>query len=203
MRLLTKYAYVRAVRHGQSISKQIQSFSQFGVPKANILADEHGDGRKSYGELLQALKKGDLLVIKTLTALGDGYDDIATEWTRITGSVGADIYVVDMPALDTRIGGDNSVVSAAVVQLLNYCADKARKQSALQAKGIQEAKERGVKFGRPMTKYSDEFVDTVNQFCRKQISLEDALCKTNMKQSSFYYHVKKLKESGLVANAQS
>lgn len=199
MRLLTKYAYARAVRHGQSISKQIQSFSQFGVPKANILADEHGDGRKSYGELLQALKKGDLLVIKTLTALGDGYDDIATEWTRITGSVGADIYVVDMPALDTRIGEDNSVVSAAVVQLLNYCADKARKQSALQAKGIQEAKERGVKFGRPQKKYSEEFISAAARFKSGEITLEEALALTGMKRSSFYYHLKRAKELNYIS----
>ena len=64
-----------------------------------------------------------------------------------------------MPALDTRLGNSMEVVSSAVVQLLNFCNEKARKQSALQAKGIQSAKQRGVKFGRPPKKYSDEFVD--------------------------------------------
>lgn len=200
---MAKYAYARTLPGGQSLNKQIGIFSQFGVLKEGIYTDEKPAVRVQYGNLLEALKKGDLLVIKTLHALGDSYDSIATEWTRITSSIGADIYVADMPALDTRVEGARGTICAVVVQLLNFCAEKERAHSALQAKGIQSAKERGVKFGRPMTKYSDEFVDTVNQFCRKQISLEDALCKTNMKQSSFYYHVKKLKESGLVANAQS
>lgn len=200
---MAKYAYARALPGGQSLNKQIGIFSQFGVLKEGVYTDEKPAVRVQYGNLLEALKKGDLLVIKTLHALGDSYDAIATEWTRITSSIGADIYVADMPALDTRVEGARDTICAVVVQLLNFCAEKERAHSALQAKGIQSAKERGVKFGRPMTKYSDEFVDTVNQFCRKQISLEDALCKTNMKQSSFYYHVKKLKESGLVANAQS
>ena len=191
---MAKYAYTRALQKGQSLNKQIQSFSQFGVPKGNIFTDEQPNAYGAYGELLQILKRGDLLVIKSLSALGDGYGGIATEWSRITGSVGADIYVIDMPALDTRSASDREVISAVVVQLMNFCNERARKQSTLQAKGIQAAKQRGVKFGRPPKKYSDEFIEAARRFKSGEITMKQALLLTGMKQSSFYYHIHKLEE---------
>ena len=191
---MAKYAYARALQKGQSLNKQIQSFSQFGVPRGNIFTDEQPNAYGAYGELLQILKRGDLLVIKSLSALGDGYGGIATEWSRITGSVGADIYVIDMPALDTRSASDREVISAVVVQLMNFCNERARKQSTLQAKGIQAAKQRGVKFGRPPKKYSDEFIEAARRFKSGEITMKQALLLTGMKQSSFYYHIHKLEE---------
>ena len=191
---LAKYAYARALPGGQSLNKQIGIFSQFGVLKEGIYTDDKPAARVQYGNLLEALKKGDLLVIKTLHALGDSYDAIATEWTRITSSIGADIYVADMPALDTRTAGVRDTICAVVVQLLNFCAEKERAHSALQAKGIQSAKERGVKFGRPMTKYSDEFITAVRRYKSGEISMREALTLTGLKQSSFYYHIHKMDE---------
>ena len=189
---MAKYAYARALQKGQSLNKQIQAFSQFGIQRADVFSDEQPNQRTEYGKLLDTLKRGDLLVIKTLTTLGDSYGAIATEWSRITGILGADICVLDMPALDTRLGSSMEVVSSAVVQLLNFCDEKARKQSALQAKGIQSAKQRCVKFGRPPKKYSDEFIDTARRFKAGEITMKQALDLTGMKQSSFYYHMHRL-----------
>lgn len=191
---MAKYAYARALQKGQSLNKQIQAFSQFGIQRADVFSDDQPNQRTEYGKLLNILKRGDLLVIKTLTALGDNYGAIATEWSRITGTLGVDICVLDMPALDTRLGSSMEVVSSAVVQLLNFCDEKARKQSALQAKGIQSAKQRGVKFGRPPKKYSDEFVDAARRFKSGEITMKQALVLTSMKQSSFYYHLHRLDE---------
>ena len=188
---MAKYAYARATNGGQSVLRQIQSFSQFGVGKSEIYTDEKLNTRTAYGELLQILKEGDLLVIKSLTALADGYDGMATEWTRIT-SLGVDVCVADMPAVDTRRGENRSAVIAAVAQMLSFCAEKERAHSTLQAKGIEAAKQRGVKFGRPAKQYSEEFIDAVKRFKAGEITLKQALALTGMKQSSFYYHLKRI-----------
>ena len=188
---MAKYAYARTLNGGQSLGKQIQAFAQFGVEKSAIYADEKLNTRTAYGELLQVLKKGDLVVIKSLSALSDSYEGMATEWTRLT-SLGTDVCVADMPALDTRIGENRDAIAAAVGQLLNFCAEKERAHSALQAKGIQSAKERGVKFGRPTKQYSDEFIGAVKRFKAGEITLKQALAITGMKQSSFYYHIKRV-----------
>ena len=62
----------------------------------------------------------------------------------------------------------------------------------MQAKGIEAAKQRGVKFGRPAKQYSEEFIDAVKRFKAGEITLKQALAFTGMKQSSFYYHVHRL-----------
>ena len=193
---MAKYAYARALNGGQSLNRQIQAFAQFGVEKSAIYADEKLNTRTAYGELLRVLEKGDLIVIKSLFALSDSYDGMATEWTRLT-SLGADICVADMPALDTRVGGDREAIAAAVGQLLNFCAERERAHSALQAKGIQSAKERGVRFGRPTKQYSEEFIDIARRFKAGEITMKQALALTGMKQSSFYYHIHRLESIGM------
>ena len=181
---MAKYAYARVLQKGQSLNKQLQAFSRFGIPKDNVFVDDKSGMREAYGNLIQMLKKGDLLVIKTLNALNDGYENISSDWVRIT----------DMPALDTRAGEDRKVIVAAVTQVLNYCAEKEKTQSALQAKGIESAKQRGVKFGRPPKQYSNEFIEAAKRFKSGEITMKQALVLTGMKQSSFYYHIHKMEE---------
>ena len=188
---MAKYAYARALQKGQSLNKQIQSFSQFGVPKGNIFTDEQPNSYGAYGELLQILKRGDLLVIKSLSALGDGYGGIATEWSRITSTLGVDICVLDMPALDTRLGSSKEVVSSAVIQILNFCNERARKQSTLQAKGIQAAKQRGVKFGRPAKNFPETWPDDYAAWQAGEVTAVSLYKKYGMSCTTFYSNVKK------------
>ena len=196
---MVKYAYARASQRGTSLAKQLQSFALFDVAKGNTFVDEGIGTYAAYAKLLDVLNSGDLLIIKSLSALGDDYGSISTEWSRLVGAKGADICVIDMPALDTRLGENREVVSAAVVQMLDFCMERERRNKTLQTKGIEAAKERGVKFGRPPTKYSEEFLDAVRRFKSGEISLKQALALTGMKQSNFYYHLNKLKGYGVNA----
>lgn len=54
---------------------------------------------------------------------------IIEEWTRITKQIGADIKVLDMPLLDTRIEGKNLVgkfISDVVLQVLGFVTENER-----------------------------------------------------------------------------
>ena len=198
---MAKYAYARAGSRDASFAKQLQSFALFGVPKENTFVDEDVGICAAYGRLLEVLKSDDLLVIKSLSALGDDYGSISAEWSRLAVSKGADICVIDMPALDTRKGESREAVSAAVMQVLGFCTEREQRNRALQAKGIEAAKERGVKFGRPATQYSEEFLTAIQQFKTGEITLKQALALTGMKQSNFYYHLHKW-EQGAVNRLQ-
>ncbi len=194
-----KYAYIRKTPKGILLNKQIQLFSGYGVEKENIFMDLGDTAQNCYYELIQCLKKDDLLLIKTLSALGDDYLCIANEWTRITKVIGADICVMDMPACDTRLDNSKDIVTSVVVQMLHFCAERVHSQSALQAKGIRAAKQRGVRFGRPLTKYSDEFIAAVRRYKSGEISMKEALTLTGLKQSSFYYHIHRLEKYGYLS----
>lgn len=77
-----------------------------------------------YQKLIKKLKKDDLLIIKSIDCLGGNYHMVLEEWSRITKTIGADINVLDMPLLDTRIEGKNLVgkfISDYSITSIKFC----------------------------------------------------------------------------------
>ena len=190
---MSTFAYARVSAADQNLNRQIDSFIQFGVAKRRIYADKKSGkdfDRTGYNRLLKKLKRGDLLIIKSIDRLGRNYDMIIEEWSRITRTIGADILVMDMPMLDTRVRGNDltgRLISNIVLQLLSYVAQKERENiNARQREGIASAKLRGVKFGRPLIPQPEDFSECVNAYQTRQITFEDALKITGMKKSTFY-----------------
>ena len=143
------------------------------------------------------LRRGDLLVIKSIDRLGRNYEMIIEEWRAITEKKGADILVLDMPVLDTRSKDGGLVgrfISDVVLQVLSFVAENERENMrARQAEGIRCAKARGVHFGRPRRVYSAEVVAAAEDYIAKKITLREALERTDMKKGNFYYHIRNLK----------
>ncbi|MDE6059800.1 MAG: recombinase family protein [Clostridia bacterium] len=187
------YAYARVSSADQNLDRQIDSFVNFGVEKRNIYSDKKSGKnfeRENYLKLMKKLKKGDLLIVKSIDRLGRNYDMIIEEWTRITKQVGADILVLDMPLLDTR-AHDNDLtgrlISDIVLQLLSYVAQKERENiRARQREGITSALARGVKFGRPAIPDPANLIEIAHAFLNKEMSCEEALALTGLKRSTFY-----------------
>lgn len=195
------YAYARVSARDQNLERQLASFYDFGIEKSRIFAEKKSGKdfeRKAYRRLLKRLNSGDLLVIKSIDRLGRNYRQIIEEWNRITNVIGADILVLDMPLLDTRTKADTLVgkfISDIVLQVLSFVAENERENiKARQAEGIKIAKEKGVRFGRPSFVYTDEFLSVANDYLCKRIKLKTALQLLNIKQSNFYYHIRKIKK---------
>ncbi len=94
------YGYARVSSKDQNLTRQIESFNDFGIPQQNIFAEKTSGKdfcRKEYLKLTDVLKKNDLLVIHSLDRLGRNYDQIIAEWRKINLEIGADILVLDMP----------------------------------------------------------------------------------------------------------
>lgn len=196
------YAYARVSAKEQNLQRQIAAFSEFGIEKSRIFSEKKSGKdfeRKEYKHLLQKLKGGDLLVIKSIDRLGRNYSQIIEEWNRITNIIGADILVLDMPLLDTRTKSDTLVgkfISDIVLQVLSFVAENERENNkARQAEGIKIAREKGVRFGRPSFLYTDEFLTVADDYLCKRIKLRTALQLLNIKQDNFYYHIRKLRNA--------
>ncbi|MCM1546360.1 MAG: recombinase family protein [Clostridiales bacterium] len=193
------YAYGRVSAADQNLNRQIDSFIQFGVGKAQIYTDKKSGkdfDRENYRRLKSILQSGDLLVVKSIDRLGRNYDMIIEEWADITRRIGADIFVMDMPLLDTRTNRENltgKLISDLVLQILSYVAQKERENIKVRQKeGIAAAKRRGVRFGRPEIVQPTDFTVTATQFKNGTISCEEALARTGMKKSTFYSRLKSL-----------
>ena len=191
------YAYIRVSTKHQNIDRQFEEIKALGIDDKYIYIDKESGkdfDRTKYQKLIKKLKKDNLLIIKSIDRLGRNYHMILEEWARITKTIGADIKVLDMPLLDTRIEGENLVgkfISDIVLQVLSFVAENERiniKQR--QAEGIRIAKEKGVKFGRPKSTLPPNTNDILDKYINKELTNLEAAKLIGVSRGTFFRLVK-------------
>lgn len=192
-----KYGYVRVSSESQNTARQMEEMYKLGLSDDFIFIDKLSGKdfeRKNYKVLKNILKKGDLLIIKSIDRLGRNYDMIITEWKDITKVIEADIYVIDFPLLDTRIDNRNLVgkfISDIFLQVLSFVSQNERENiKKRQAEGIRIAKEKGIHLGRPKYKLPNNFEEIVRRYHNKEITNIEAANMLNMTKSTFIKYSK-------------
>ena len=188
----TIYGYVRVSTKEQCEDRQMIALRQFPVHERNIFMDKLSGrdfNRPKYRSLLRRLKRGDVLVVKSLDRLGRNYEEILEQWRRITKEKRADIVVLDMPLLDTRERGKGLIgafVADLVLQILSYVAQTERENiRQRQMEGIAAAKLRGVRFGRPRKSVPPEFAELKAEWERGELSSREAARQLKIAQDTF------------------
>ncbi len=186
------YGYVRVSSTDQNEDRQMLALRQVGVADQNIFMDKQSGKdfeRPNYKKLLRKLKGGDLLYVLSIDRLGRNYNEILEQWRVLTKEKDIDICVLDMPLLDTRNGKDlmGTFIADLVLQILSFVAQNERENiRKRQAEGIAAARLKGVKFGRPEVVVPDNFGETVKLWEKGQITFDEALHRTQMKEATFY-----------------
>lgn len=197
------YGYVRVSSITQNIDRQMEEMFKHGLNKKQIYVDKQSGkdfNRENYQKLKRKLKKGDLLIIKSIDRLGRNYDMIINEWANITKIIEADIFVIDFPLLDTRCENKNLMgrfIADLVLQILSFVAQNERENIKLrQAEGIRIAKEKGIHMGRPRYIITSEFIDISNKYMNKEITLNDASKSLNISRATFikYFRITQIKK---------
>lgn len=187
-----KYGYIRVSSADQNEERQIVDLREKEIPKANIYMDKQsGEGfdRPQYKRMVKKMKAGDMLYISSIDRLGRNYEEIQEQWRVLTKEIGVDIYVIDMPLLDTSQGKDlmGTFISDLILQILSFAAQNERENiRKRQAQGIAAAKAKGVKFGRPVIQVPDDFETIVSKWERREISFSTVLEECKMSSSTFY-----------------
>lgn len=193
------FGYARVSSKEQNEERQLNAFKEFGIDERDIYVDKQSGkdfNRDNYLVLKHILRENDLLVIKSIDRLGRNYNMIIEEWKDITQNTKADIVVIDMPLLDTRNNKDllGTFISDLILQILSYVAEQERifiKQR--QKEGIENALNKGVKFGRPKIEKPANFDNVINQWKKKEIKSKDAMSMLNLKPNTFYNLLKDTK----------
>lgn len=195
-----EYAYIRVSTKTQKIDRQYEKIKGLGIDDRFIYVDSESGkdfNRTNYQKLIKKLKKDDLLIVKSIDRLGRNYQMILEEWTRITKTIGADIKVLDMPLLDTRIEGRNLVgkfISDIVLQVLSFVAENERNNiKERQAEGIRIAKEKGIRFGRPKAITPPNTNEILLQFINKEITNVEAAKLIGVSRGTFFRLAKEFK----------
>ncbi len=194
--MLIGYCRVSSVQ--QNEDRQLIAMREFGVNDKNIFVDKQSGKdfeRKNYKKMYKSLKKGDVLVIKSIDRLGRSYKDILNEWQKITKNKGADIVVLDMSLLDTRNHKNllGTFICDLILQILSYVSENERVNIKLrQAEGIAAAKQRGVKFGRPKKYNAEDFADIYKRLKSGEIKKKQAMAEMGVSQVTYYRIIHKL-----------
>lgn len=188
----TTYGYARVSSRDQNLDRQLDALTDFGVERARIFADRSSGKdfeRPQWQRLVRRLAEGDTLVVKSIDRLGRDYDEILTQWRRITRERRAAVVVLDMPLLDTRRERDGItgvLIADIVLQLLSYVAQIERESiHQRQAEGIAAAQARGVRFGRPSKQRMALFEDAKRSYLNGCITRHEAAARLEVSVSTF------------------
>lgn len=192
------YGYARVSTQHQKEDRQIEALKEFGIDEENIFVDKRS-GKDFEREEYQLLKKimkrtqNNVLVIKSIDRLGRNYKQIKEEWREITQDLKTDIVVLDMPILDTRQYKDllGSFISDLVLQVLSFVAEEERTRiRSRQKEGIEIAKAKGRKFGRPKVEIPQNFEEEYKKWKRENQTAKVTMEHLGLKRTKFYMFVK-------------
>lgn len=189
--MATIYGYARVSTKEQREDRQLMAFSGMQLPEGNIYVDKQSGKdfeRPMYKRMVRKMKEDDLLYIKSIDRLGRNYEEILEQWRLLTKEKKVDIVVLDMPLLDTRRGKDlmGTFLSDVVLQILSFVAENERKNIRdRQKEGIEAAKMRGVRFGRPESPLPDNFEQLSSRWLSGEISGKKAAEMCGMPLTTF------------------
>lgn len=193
------YAYLRIVAGDKEGTDKVNFMRNIQISEENIFLDYPTKKNRNFPQyhlMLQKIKEGDILYICNFSSLGDGYKEVCEQWRILTKEKKADVVVIDMPSIDTRIenADDKSMTADVVLNMLEYvAASESNVRRSRQREGIAEAKERGILFGRPQSP-APNFAKAYNQWLNKEISVEKAADMCGLSRTTFYRRAKEAKE---------
>ena len=176
----TTYGYMRVSTREQNEDRQRIAMLESGVPEENLYLDKQSGKdfkRPGYRTLVEKLKEGDTLVIKSIDRLGRNYDEILEQWRFLTQEKRVWITVLDMPMLDTGAERDllGRLISEIMLQVLSYVAQQERDFiRQRQKEGIEAARLRGVRFGQKAMPVPENFEEIRKKWEDGQISATTA-----------------------------
>lgn len=205
---MEKYGYVRVSTREQNEARQLAALEEYHLPPGNLYIDKQSGKdfeRPAWKRLMKRLRRGDLLIVKSIDRLGRDYDEILEQWRVITKIKEADIFILDMPLLDTRAKGRDltgTFISDLVLQILSYVAQTERENiRQRQAEGIAAAKARGVTFGPERMTLPPGFPAARAAYGAGELSVRQAAKLAGMKQTSFFRQCQREREESRNENA--
>lgn len=188
------YGYARVSTREQNEDRQLEALTRFGVPEQNIIVDKASGKdteREGYQYLKrQILRKGDTLVIKELDRLSRNKADIKRELEQLK-EMGIRVKILDIPTTLTDFPPEQAwvleMINAILIEVLGAIAENERnKIRARQREGIDAAKKKNIRFGRPSHPLPENWREVIAEVrCRNKKPVE-AMRELGISRSCYY-----------------
>ena len=188
------YGYARVSTREQNEDRQIEALTKFGVPEQNIIIDKASGKdteREGYQYLKrQILRKGDTLVIKELDRLSRNKADIKRELEEFKVA-GVRVKILDIPTTLTDFPPDQAwileMINSILIEVLGSIAENERnKIRSRQREGIDAAKKKNVRFGRPPKSLPDNWQEIIAEVRYGNKKPVEAIRELGISRSYFY-----------------
>lgn len=200
------WGYCRVSTTQQKTDRQEIAMEEYGVPATKIFIDKQSGksfNRPAYKKMIRILRKGDIIVIKSIDRLGRNYQEIIDQWRMITQDLGCGIYVIDMPLLNTT-GDPEDLISKFItdmmLQVLSFVAQNERENTiSRQREGIDAARrKRIVSIGRPKIPMPFDFWQIFVMWKKRECTTNDLFryCHEayGMSNRTFYRRINELNQ---------
>lgn len=186
------YGYARVSTREQKLDRQIDSLNKY-VKTENIFCDKvsgKSTDRINYQKLKEIAVAGDEIYIHALDRLSRSKRDIATEFNYFKEK-GVILRIMNMPTTMIKLDGQEWVIEMInniILEVLSSVAEQERlTMLERQREGIESARKRGVKFGRPDVKNKvDEVIKMVNNGSK----VTEACQKIGIGKRTYYNYVR-------------
>ena len=195
------YGYVRVSSREQNEDRQFEALTRFGVPPESIIIDKcsgKDTEREGYQYLKrQILRAGDTLVIKELDRLSRNKADIKRELEEFKAK-GIRVKILDIPTTLTDFPKEQmwvmDMINSILIEVLGAIAENERnKIRSRQREGIEAAKRKNVKFGRPAKPLPENWQEVLAEVRSGNKKPVDAMRELGISRSCYYRLYNKMK----------
>ena len=152
---------------------------------AEFVYVDKGVERHNYQKLLGEIKPNDIVVIDSLLDLGDTLSSILEEWNHITKQLKVKIIVQDIKKLNDTVG-DITVSDLVMLVLEKLVSGTKAKAKQKQLDGINQARNNGIKLGRPFSKLPENTNEILDAYINKKITNDKAAKKLGVSRATFF-----------------
>lgn len=147
---------------------KINSFKFDDIKEERITGTIKAEKRHEYATLKNTMRSGDILVVTDLDRLGRDADDVIMEFKDLKQK-GIKVVALDIPYLNewNKVNDDDmyNMIVDILITLKAHMAEQERKKIVQRInQGLDAARAKGKKLGRPQAELSKEFVKEYEKF---------------------------------------
>ncbi|HAT4356312.1 recombinase family protein [Clostridium perfringens] len=205
------FYYVRVSSKSQKLDRQEESpeLTSFcnrmgiGEKEVIILADQISGKtfeRPNYQLLKKIVTEGDNIIVSSLDRFGRNYLEGRKEFTELI-SKGVNVYVLNRPMLEDLYKLNDTMSKFIINFLVDWelisAEEELKRIKERQREGLELAKKKGKKLGRPRVKIPSNFKEIYNRWKKGEITAKRSMELLGLKKTVFYEMVKKFENNNL------